>query len=184
MSSLDSNPYAAPEAPLTPDVLDGNVPPLAALGWRFVAFWLDYVLFAAVVIALSRGMELVGLAVVEWLRESARFHGRLPGHPTNLVIVSTAVAIFLGVVVGIPITGVALFESSRWQATPGKRLLRLQVVNLQGGRVRFGQALVRTLVMLCGVILYGLGTLPALFTRRRQTLHDLVAKTLVVRGRT
>jgi uncharacterized RDD family membrane protein YckC len=181
MSPLDTNPYAAPEAPITPVVLDGDDLPLASLGWRFVAFWIDYVFVAGAVYALVHGMQFGGHAVADWLRASAWFHARSPDDPLILVVAVVGGATFLGVVLGVPITGVAWLESSRWQATPGKRLLGLRVVNLQGGRVRFGQAMARTMLKVCGLLLYGLGALPALFTRRRQTLHHLLEKTLVVR---
>ena len=42
----------------------------------------------------------------------------------------------------------SLNECSRRQATPGKRLLHLQVTNLQGERISFGRALLRAVVKL------------------------------------
>lgn len=75
----------------------------------------------------------------------------------------------------------AAFESSPWQATPGKKLLRLQVTTLQGGRVSFWRALGRQAGKVVSKFLFGLGYLFAAFTRRKQALHDMFASTLVVR---
>lgn len=73
----------------------------------------------------------------------------------------------------------ALFESSAWQATPGKRLIGLRVVDLQGHRITFLRASGRCLARGLSAIL-GIGYLMALFTRRKQTLHDILASCLVV----
>lgn len=75
-----------------------------------------------------------------------------------------------------------LFESSRLQATPGKRLCRLKVVTLLGERISLPRAVVRFAVkaFLSFPLLY-IGVLMVAFTRRKQGLHDLIAGTLVVR---
>lgn len=103
-----------------------------------------------------------------------------------------------------------LFEGGARQATPGMRLLGLRVSGLEGGRVGFGRALLRTVVKLVpfevnhavmflptpllnetepdfryGFILVGALMTAYLacvvLTRRRQSVHDLAAGTLVVR---
>ena len=88
----------------------------------------------------------------------------------------------------------ALQESSRAQATLGKRALGIKVTNLTGGRVSLLTATVRSwpvwLPALAGVVsvldvIAGLAALAACiavaFTRRKQGLHDMMAKCLVVR---
>ena len=106
----------------------------------------------------------------------------------------------------------ALAESSPWRATLGKRLVRLRVTRADGGeRMRFPRALARTLVKLLpwelahlannlpvplwyasepelrlGFVASGLvlaaHVVAVALTPRRQALHDLVARTAVVRG--
>lgn len=76
------------------------------------------------------------------------------------------------------------FEASSWQATPGKRLLGLRVVRVDGRRPSAATALGRNLARtLCGLTL-GLGYLSIVWTRRKQGLHDLLVGTVVVRRRT
>jgi uncharacterized RDD family membrane protein YckC len=90
----------------------------------------------------------------------------------------------LGLAAGILLTWTgyfALMESSRWQATLGKRLFRLRVVGPGSGRISFGRAVGRAVLKLLGLGILYLGLIPALFTRQRQTLHDLVTGTVVVR---
>lgn len=77
----------------------------------------------------------------------------------------------------------ALFESSSVQATPGKRAMDLIVVGADGKRITLGTSLLRTLVAWLSVFTCFAIYLVALFTKRKQTLHDLVADTFVVEGR-
>ena len=106
----------------------------------------------------------------------------------------------------------SLFESGVRQATIGMRLLGLRVTGLSGERISFGRALLRTVVKLIpfevnhavmflpvpmagepnpafrpGFILVGVLMVVYLasvaLTRRKQSIHDLVAGTLVVRDR-
>jgi uncharacterized RDD family membrane protein YckC/Tfp pilus assembly major pilin PilA len=74
----------------------------------------------------------------------------------------------------------ALFESSQMQATPGKRAVGLKVTDLQGEQISFGRALGRLLGHLVSFLTLGVGIAMAVFTERRQTLHDMMAGTLVV----
>lgn len=100
-------------------------------------------------------------------------------------------------------------ERSAWQATIGKRVLRLMVTDTQGDRIGFGRAMLRTVIKLLPweishltvnlptsmmfepeprfrfgflVVFVLLIVYPALIllTRRRQSVHDLIAKTTVL----
>ncbi len=75
----------------------------------------------------------------------------------------------------------ASFQSSRWQATPGKRLFRLIVTDLQGRRISFARASGRYLGKLVFGVILTVGFLFAAFMPKKQTVHDLLASTLVLR---
>jgi uncharacterized RDD family membrane protein YckC len=75
-----------------------------------------------------------------------------------------------------------VFESSTLQATPGKALLDMRVVSMAGGRITFKKAMIRYLVRIVSGLLLCFGFFMMLFTEKKQTLHDLAAETLVVRG--
>ena len=73
-----------------------------------------------------------------------------------------------------------LLESSRLQATFGKLLLGIKIVDLSGKRISFARATGRFFAKaLSGQVLL-IGYLMAAFSERKQTLHDLLAGTLVV----
>jgi uncharacterized RDD family membrane protein YckC len=103
-------------------------------------------------------------------------------------------------------------EQSIWQATIGKRVFRLTVTDLRGDRIGFGRAMLRTVIKLLPweishltvnlptsimyepepkfrfgflVVFALLVIYPVLIllTRRRQSLHDLIAKTIVLYGK-
>jgi uncharacterized RDD family membrane protein YckC len=75
-----------------------------------------------------------------------------------------------------------LMESSERQATLGKQLLGIQVTDANGARLTFVRALLRNLAKIISSLPFGLGFLLAAFTARRQALHDIITKCLVVRA--
>lgn len=80
----------------------------------------------------------------------------------------------------------ALFEGSKWQATPGKLALRLRVTDINGQPLSLGRAAARNAVRLTNMIIWLIPLvcyLAVVWTQRKQGLHDLVAGTLVLNGR-
>lgn len=73
----------------------------------------------------------------------------------------------------------SLFESSRWMASPGKKLLGIKVTDLSGNRISFGRATGRYFAKFFSAIILFIGYLMAAFTSKKQALHDLIADTLV-----
>ena len=73
-----------------------------------------------------------------------------------------------------------LFESSELQATPGKRLMGLKVIDYDGGRITFFRALIRKLGKIVSQAILMIGYLMAAITDKNQALHDYIASTYVV----
>jgi len=67
-------------------------------------------------------------------------------------------------------------------ATLGKRLSGLRLVGPGGGRPGLGRSAVRAVLLVPSAGLLGLGVLLPLFTRSGRSLHDLLARTWVVRA--
>ncbi len=74
-------------------------------------------------------------------------------------------------------------ESSRLQATLGKKALGIKVTDLEGNRLTLGRAATRCFASVVSAIIAGIGFLMAAFTPRTQALHDMMAGTLVVRAK-
>jgi uncharacterized RDD family membrane protein YckC len=99
----------------------------------------------------------------------------------------------LGVVAGhiIPVLGgiaiwffyAPILEASAIRATLGKHLMGIQVADLSGRRVSFRAALIRNVMKIVSTAILFIGYIFALFSSRKQTLHDILAETTVVYGR-
>lgn len=75
----------------------------------------------------------------------------------------------------------ALMLRSSARATLGLQVMDLQVTDLRGARLSFVRATWRYVAQLFTLLTFGVGYLLQLFTPRRQTLHDLLSATVVVR---
>jgi len=64
--------------------------------------------------------------------------------------------------------------------TPGKRLLDLQVVSVDGGKISFGVAFLRSVGYLVSSIVFCLGYIWIGFDKRKQGWHDKIAGTIVI----
>jgi uncharacterized RDD family membrane protein YckC len=74
-----------------------------------------------------------------------------------------------------------LLESSGWRATVGKRLMGLEVIDLEGNRIGFGRANARYWSKILSTIILFIGFFMVAFTEKKQGLHDMIAKTLVIK---
>jgi uncharacterized RDD family membrane protein YckC len=73
----------------------------------------------------------------------------------------------------------ALLESSPMQATLGKKLLGIQVGDLDGEQISFVAATIRYFSKSISSALFCAGYIMAFFTEKHQALHDIIAKTVV-----
>ena len=135
---------------------------LAGLGSRLTAAVLDFLVQAAIIIALTIVAALLG------------------GGGSAVVAAIATVAGFL-VIFGYDV----LFETFSSGRTPGKRWSGLRVVRVDGRPVTFIVSAVRNLIRLVDFlpILYAVGAVTMLITKKNQRLGDLAAGTLVVRDR-
>ena len=73
-----------------------------------------------------------------------------------------------------------LMESSALQATLGKMAIGLKVTTAEGGKPSYPRSLTRNLLKVVSVLTLMIGFMLAGWTRRKQALHDMMAKCLVV----
>lgn len=76
-----------------------------------------------------------------------------------------------------------VMQASKLQATFGKALLGMRVTGYQGNRIFFLHSLGRELSKILSSAVFMVGYILAAFTARKQSLHDLLASTYVVRAR-
>lgn len=75
------------------------------------------------------------------------------------------------------------FTAGKWQASPGKRYMKLMVIRTDGQPVDRTYAIGRTAGYLASSAIFGLGFFLPLFTAEKTALHDLLADTRVVHGK-
>ena len=74
------------------------------------------------------------------------------------------------------------FECSPVQGTIGKLLLGIQIQNSHDdSRITIMTSLLRLALKLFSILFLGFGILPIIFTKKHQGLHDLIARTVVVK---
>jgi uncharacterized RDD family membrane protein YckC len=86
-----------------------------------------------------------------------------------------------GIVWLIAFTYGTLMDSGRQGATFGKRAMSIRLTDVEGRRVGIGRAILRQIVRPFSFFLFA-GIALSFFTKRKQTLHDLVAGTVVVKA--
>jgi uncharacterized RDD family membrane protein YckC len=73
-----------------------------------------------------------------------------------------------------------LLESSDRQATLGKMALGLRVTDTEGRTLSVGVAALRNFVKSLNGLIFFIGCMMAIFSQRKQSLHDVVAGSLVL----
>ena len=134
-------------------------------------------------------------AVVQPVAQTTQYAGfgeRLLAWLIDAVIIGIGCAVVkmvVGPIVGglIGFAGAIAYEiyflSSLKQATIGKQAMGIIVTDLNGGRIDPGKAALRWVgKVISGLILF-IGYIMAAFTQRKQALHDMIAGTLVLKGK-
>ncbi len=74
----------------------------------------------------------------------------------------------------------AIQESSPKQATIGKQAMGLVVTDIEGQPISFAKASIRHFSKILSALILMIGYIMALFTEKKQALHDMIAGTLVL----
>ncbi len=140
--------------------------PLAGIGSRFIAIFIDYGLQFAAFILLVLGMMLFLPSMQKFEATSAKW----------------AIAILILILFLLHWGYFTLFEGLWHGQTPGKRVAKIRVIQQSGRAVTIFESLSRNLVRAIDFLptFYVVGTISIFTTRRNQRLGDLVAGTLVV----
>lgn len=155
--------------------------------WRYAGFWIRFLAYLVdgFVLTIVLGIIIVPLALMLGLSTAAMENGAYDDYGSDA---SPLAALSLFLIIAVALVGdllyFALFECSRHQATPGKMVVGVRVVDERGERITFGRALGRTLGKVLSGMFCNAGYIIAAFTERKQALHDLLATTYVVEKQT
>ena len=76
-----------------------------------------------------------------------------------------------------------VFEASPFQGTLGKILLKIKVSNIDGSRITIGKSIIRNIFKLVSGFIVFIGLIMVGITKNKQGLHDMVAKTVVLKNK-
>lgn len=152
--------------------------PYAGFWLRLVAYIIDAaILFLGFILLIGVAAAIVGAGFVRGLGQD------MTGAENVFApVVFTMIMTFIFVAIAAGWIYYAWFESSQYQATPGKLALGLFVTDLQGRRITFARASGRYFgKIITGMIPLFIGYIMAGFTEKKQALHDMIASCLVLR---
>lgn len=165
-----------------------GAPPMAVAYTRYAGFWIR--VLAVMIDGLIVGGTfclLFALTVIplRGMSAASRSVGGSPPSPLGDGDAGRVIMMLViyGVSFGASWLYFALMESSRWQATLGKRAVGIMVTDREGRRISFARATGRYFGSLISSMTCNIGYIMGAFTERKQTLHDLLAETFVVHGR-
>jgi uncharacterized RDD family membrane protein YckC len=168
---VPQNARPADTIPAVPGFQPPQPQPAYAGFWRrAVAYLIDSVLVSPI---FGLVVSFYPSVFVKWPDPSATSLNALP-QPTGYALV---LLVFMTTLI------YALFESSPWQATPGKRILRLRVNDMSGQRLDFARALGRNFTKMVLAVVFPFAHVLAGLTEKKQGLHDMLAGCLVMRRR-
>jgi uncharacterized RDD family membrane protein YckC len=159
---------------LHPEILSTAVGEYARFGRRFVASVIDGIIVWILFFTVRSLISSIGLG--QYLNPPTR--GDYDRSFVSWGGISTETALTL--VIGMIYFGYQ--ESSVRQATIGKRAVGIIVTDLDGDRITPIRAIKRHIASVLSTWIFFLGYLIQPFTRRRQALHDVIARTLVLKA--
>jgi uncharacterized RDD family membrane protein YckC len=158
-----------------------SAPQYAGFWMRFLAYLID-----SLVVGVASAIIIVPIFLVMGLGAAAGITSspdQIDEEAVTGLAVAAAGILFLVVIVlgAIQWLYFALMESSSKQGTLGKMALGLLVTDMQGNRISFGRATGRYFAKIISGAVFMIGYIMAGFTQQKQALHDILAKTLVVK---
>ena len=156
-----------PGAPIEMET-EADFPP-AGFWIRFVATVVDSAILFVVMFILFFAIG-IGAGVRAALGDPVGLAQVLVGLGAAVTIISLVV----------PMLYEVIFVGLRGQ-TPGKVLLGLKIIRMDGGEVDYVKAFIRWVGKLASGFLLGIGYIMAAFTANKRALHDLIAGTRVIR---
>lgn len=156
-----------------PDV-GGGIPPPAGIQ-AYAGFWLRAAAYLLDSFLLGTLLWLYWAPRLPEAALSGDFQAALQAIQGNSALMLSGML--------LPLIYFTILESSPWQASLGKKLFRIKVTDLEGYRLPWWKAALRQLfkILLLEFTLT-LSCALAGFTPRKQALHDMLTRCLVVRG--
>ena len=141
--------------------------------WRRVAaYCIDIVPIVAVVVAVAYQVGHFDDVLANHFRDRRNFPAGVKFLVAQKIVSEASFLLY--------ILYAAFMESSRYQATAGKLVFHIKVINAIGGRPTLRNAMARNWAKLLSWCVLGLGFLAIALSQTKQGWHDKMAKTYVI----
>lgn len=157
--------------PDLPDAFAADFRPAGVI-LRFAAAWVDGILQVALMLAIGAAFAF-----------SLGAFGRLGGVGDILGLLGSQGPVGLAILTAQALVMMlysVVFVGWRGQ-TPGKILLRLKIIRVDGGEVDYVAAFIRWIGYWISTVTLYIGFIMAAFTTNKRALHDMIAGTRVIR---
>ncbi len=157
---------------------------MGASSRQYGGFWIRFLALIIDGIVVGLIMSPFTFAFIIAMGLGARRSGMEPGQPPSpemLAAIMVPLVLISFISILIKWLYEALMTSSSKQATLGKMVCRLKIIDLHGQRLSFLHATGRHFAKYISSMTLLIGYIMAGFTERKQALHDLIAGTLVIR---
>jgi uncharacterized RDD family membrane protein YckC len=142
---------------------------------RLAAYFLDGIFLAAIEFAVGLVLGIIGIigGVVSTQGSKPEF-----GVGTVLFFIFSYL-IYFGIIVAYNI----IFMSGPWQATPGKRIVRIHLITVSGAKVSRWLAFGRVLAYIISALPLDIGFMVIGWNSEKKGFHDMMCGTRVIFGR-
>ncbi len=135
----------------------------AGFGIRFVGALIDSIIMYActLLVGLLYGLNYMGQPV--------------DGEQSQAAFIA-----YMAVSYGLPFL-YAVIMLGTWQATLGMMVMKIRIITIEGGDISYLRAIGRYFAAFISALILGIGYLMVLWDKRRQTLHDKICNTYVIK---
>lgn len=140
---------------------------------RLAAYFIDQAVLGVVLVPVFVIFVLPSILTV--IRNGGFEHDTPPPEFIWAIVLFGFAAISSHLLYEIVLTG------SSWQGTIGKKLLRLKVTDDLGNRISIGRSVARFFAKILSGLASNIGFIMIAFMDRKRGLHDVIAKTQVLR---
>jgi len=150
----------------------------AGFWWRFLGYIIDQLVISVVAgIFIFPIMGIFGLSIYSMIESGVEIEDS-PMFWSSIISLYSSI-IFISVLINW--LYFAIMESSRFQGTIGKLVLKIKVTDYNYQKISFGRATGRFFGKYVSSFILMIGYIMAGFTEKKQALHDLMASCYVIK---
>jgi uncharacterized RDD family membrane protein YckC len=131
----------------------------------------------SIVIAILLILILTGIILIFEVQLETHFSQSIHDFMYDFTSILTGITILLGNFIYY-----AIFESSKYQGTIGKIIMRIKIVTNQGEKISFATSFFRLLLFYLFAIspFYIINFFTIIFTKEKKALHDMIFNTRII----